>query len=294
MEGFQKRLLVEAVRKNIELKGNVSWRVELLEKAPPILWFGDTRDSLPKIITIGANPSREEFLEQNKKEAQECIKNSKNLKYLKKSRFRTLTQSESLSNIISNESLQEEIIESFNTYFSEKSNPYTNWFGKPNGFNVEAFLNGLNASYYPNSNQYLYNAIHVDLFPFSTISDYKEISELADKDLFDNRWSQNFLENLLRAFNPSIKLIVVFGRTNFNKLKNLFPNSIKTKNGRKYFPKYAKGKLIPCTYWIGTFNSYNLVGLSINLGNPRGFTTKDLNNLGAYILTQIKLQNTID
>ncbi len=286
MMQFQKILLIEAVKKNIDLNNNLNWKHELLEKAPPVLWFGDTRTNLPKIITIGANPSREEFLNHHKKNAQKMINNreQKLLQYLKKPRFRTLSQTESLFDILINVNLQEEIIESYNSYFS--NNPYINWFGKPNGFKLEAFLNGLNASYYPDKIQYGFNAIHIDLFPFPTISDYKEISGLAEKDLFNNEWSQNFLRNLMTTFIPSPKLIVVFGKTNFIKLKKLFPDSISTQKGRTHYHQNAKGEQISCTYWIGTFDSYKLVGLSVNLGNPRNFTTKDLNNLGTHILKE--------
>ncbi|RDW20089.1 hypothetical protein CWR48_05030 [Oceanobacillus arenosus] len=62
-------LLVKAAEKQIELENKPAWKNELIPKAPPVLWFGDTEIDKPKIITIGANPSREEFLNHHKKDA---------------------------------------------------------------------------------------------------------------------------------------------------------------------------------------------------------------------------------
>ncbi|MEM5007400.1 hypothetical protein ABEP42_13905 [Priestia megaterium] len=284
-----RELLMKSVSKYIELKEKPGWNIELIEKAPPILWFGDANTKLPRIITIGANPSREEFLAHHKKHVRELICDSKqsNIKYLSQPRFKTLTEKETIHDVIYNENLQDEIIQSYNNYFSDKGNPYTNWFGKSGGFKVEAFLNGLNASYYLNNSHNKFTAIHMDLFPFATISDFKEICHLTEKDLFENGWAQNFLANLIELIAPDPAYILVFGRTNYNYFKSFFSEYIKVQKGKKRYHQSSNGKKVTSTYWLGTYHSHKLIGLSVNLGNPRSFTTRDLNSFGKEILKEL-------
>ncbi|RKQ32305.1 hypothetical protein [Oceanobacillus halophilus] len=284
MNNLANNLLVEAVNKQLELQLLPGWRDELLLKAPPILWFGDCNTNKAKIITIGANPSREEFLDLHKAEAKLLKENE--LRYLKKPRFRALEDNEALQDIITSTHLQNEVINSFNGYFSRNGNPYTNWFGKAGGFKVEAFLNGFGASFYT-SNNYEYTGIHLDLFPFATISDFKEIRIQAEKDLFINNWAQNFLFNLLQIVSPEPTVIISFGRTNFNYLRDIFRENILIQHSKKRIHLNKAGDRKSSTYWIGKFNQHTLIGLSVNLGNPRNFTIKNLQQYGKDLKNEI-------
>ena len=58
-------LLQKAINKQNELLLLKGWKDELLSLAPPVLWFGNSNNNKAKIITIGANPSRSEFLNGN-------------------------------------------------------------------------------------------------------------------------------------------------------------------------------------------------------------------------------------
>jgi hypothetical protein len=264
-------LLQKAIKKQNELSLLNGWKDELLSLAPPVLWFGNNNTNKPKIITIGANPSRSEFLNGNNSTLRGI--SADNVPYLSKSqqRFYTFDKNELTSDL----SLQKlhEIINSYNNYFT--NHPYRSWFGKVNGGKVEALVNSFGASFYNDGNK---QVLHLDLFPFATLSDFNKIKHLAEDDLFCNSWAQEFLLNLISNIEPEI--IIVFGITNYNIFNRLFKNNLK---------QLANGKFINHTennhtnYLISNFNNIKLVGLSINLGNPRGFNREDLLNLGKKI-----------
>ncbi len=58
-------LLIEATKKLLRLRQKVGWAKELPHRCPPILWFGNARSPKPKVLTIGANPSRWEYLDDS-------------------------------------------------------------------------------------------------------------------------------------------------------------------------------------------------------------------------------------
>ncbi len=151
-------LLHQAISKQQELHNDPRWNVELLPFAPPVLWFGDLKSNLPKTVTIGANPSRKEFL----KNAEANPNNYQNYFVGKLPRFHVFENPIYELNIIGDEILNE-IINSYNNYFA--NSPYRTWFGKPNGGKVEALMNGLNGSFF-NDNM-TNRGIHIDLFPFT-------------------------------------------------------------------------------------------------------------------------------
>lgn len=115
-------LLIKATEMQILLSQDPLWQKELLDKAPPILWFGNTETEKPKILTLSANPSRSEYLEGYPQ---------KGITYLhkpSKNRFVDLYHNnKSLNDILNDLNLQNDIIEGYNGYFVK--NPY-NWFTK--------------------------------------------------------------------------------------------------------------------------------------------------------------------
>lgn len=264
-------LLQKAIKKQNELSLLNGWKDELLSLAPPVLWFGNNNTNKPKIITIGANPSRSEFLNGNNTTLR--YTSADKLPYLSKSqqRFYTFDKNE-INSQLSIQKLHE-IISSYDNYFTNK--PYRSWFGKENGGKVEALVNSFGASFYHHGNK---QAIHLDLFPFATHSDFNKIKHLAEDDLFSNSWAQEFLLNLINNIEPEI--IIVFGIANYNIFNKLFKNNLKQlANGN--FTNNAENN--HTNYFISNFNNIRIVGLSINLGNPRGFNREDLLNLGKKI-----------
>lgn len=263
-----RELLYQAILKQQELHHEQAWADELLPYAPPVLWFGDVESPLPKIVTIGANPSRREFLPNTDANPQ----NRNNYLVNHAQRFYVLDLPLlALNNIPEN--LLDEIINSYNNYFA--SNPYATWFGAQGGGKVEAFINGLEASLYNNDKNY--RGIHIDLFPFATVSDFGSIHDLCNQDLFQTGWARQFLEHLVLNINP--QKLIVFGISNYKWLLNLLDvEDVEP----EVFEVSGKSCNIFFNYLNNPFN-YQLIGLSVNLGNPHGWSRNDLIQLGEFV-----------
>ncbi len=286
------RLLLNcAVEKQIELREQKEWELELPERCPPILWFGNAETEKP-IVTVGANPSRAEYISDFKKEALKKAHNHDPLTYLESpnNRFRLLnkTETENLADILENEQLQDEIIDGYNSYFclrhQNKYTAYTKWFGnnKDNSYKVEGFLRGFGASYYPSNNLDYIQAIHIDLFPFATLSDFKDLLKnkniKVEKNLFGDEWAANLIQSLITMLQPS--LLIIFGRTNFNYFSQHIDESISQAQWQDY----------GCaSYCMGNAAKVKLpfIGLSTNLGNPRGFSAESLNQYSQHIRQEV-------
>ena len=272
-------ILIEATNKLITLSLKKDWGNELLLKVPPVMWFGDSKCEKEKILTIGANPSRWEFLNQS--EMKSCIKPYQSTcyenKYLSKQRFYHLTKKETFNTILNDEVLRNKIINSYDKYFSE--NPYK-WFGssKSDSYNVEGVLRGLDASYFNIESKY--RACHIDIFPFATISDFNKIQNITERDILANNWAKNLVDKILVYFEP--KLILIFGRTNFNYFSEYF--NINKLDELKFQANGGKGE---CFVWQTQYNNYKVFGVSANLGNPKGFDALGLKELGIYLKTSL-------
>ncbi len=140
-------ILISTTKKLILLDSIEDWNNELLSKAPPVLWFGNSKSSKEKIVTFGANPSRWEFLRRGC--PQPFKKQCYETKYLANSRFKHLNPSHSYEDIISDKDLRDAIIMSYDNYF-QNGNQYKEWFGDNTiePYRVEGVLRGMNASYY--------------------------------------------------------------------------------------------------------------------------------------------------
>lgn len=278
------QVLIESSRKLIESKSYDELKNELLYKAPPVLWFGNLDSNKSKILTIGANPSREEFLSMNSKVAKDVITAGKSPSYLKgdSKRLYHLNALKELENIKNNASLRDELIQSYNDYFKNTGTVYSKWFGKKTGenelsYNVEGFLNSLDSSYY--TSEHKFSAIHVDLLPFATISDFTALKPTLDKYYFNNGWAQSILRSLIELINPV--RIIVFGKTNTEYFINNF--GLKYNQLSKF--KYEKENEKKCSSKVYEINFKNIptIGLSVNLGNPRRFDKKSLIELGKFV-----------
>ncbi|WP_319421108.1 hypothetical protein [Pleurocapsa sp. FMAR1] len=280
-------LLIHAVKKQIKLREQDEWKKELPERCPPILWFGNAETKKPIILTVAANPSRKEYLNETPESALKKVKNNEPLNYREtpNNRFRVLNQTEELADILNDQQLQDEIINGYNFYFypqDERYTAYTKWFGmnKPDSYNVEGFLRGFGASYYPNNNL-SYQAVHIDLFPFATLSNFKcllENENINEEDLFGNNWAANFIQSLITMLQPSS--LILFGRTNFNYFSQYIDSSI----SQTIWQGYGCA-----SYCIGGAIKVELpfIGLSTNLGNPKCFTAASLNQYGQHIQQEV-------
>ncbi|MBL6991565.1 MAG: hypothetical protein ISR65_17400 [Bacteriovoracaceae bacterium] len=214
LETIDKSKLVEAllcsVEKCIQLRNSLKWEREVRSDTPPVLWFGNLNSGKEVVLTLGANPSINEY-QRNKSSGQLMMDGYE--------RLRTLKGSESYEQVLNDKKLQDEILDGYNDYF--KNNPYKAWFGDTE--KVEGVLRGADASYYMNSNK-RFQGVHIDFFPFATKSNYKDIKSIIEKDLFENgNWSRLLLVDLIKAIKP--KFLILIGDTNRTDFaKYFFPN----------------------------------------------------------------------
>lgn len=248
------------------------WASELLAKAPPVLWFGNSKSEKPKVLTLGANPSRWEFLDESKM-VRPATKSMYEKTYLAQQRFLHLADNQQYGDILTDPELRNEILHSYDCYFNK--NPY-HWFGmnKANSYNAEGLLRGLDASYFEQDTKY--RACHIDLFPFATISNFNEIQEIAERDILSDSGIKNLVGNLVDLFKPEV--IVVFGKSNFAHFRKYF--DIRDAVLYHWESTGYKGK---CSYWICKYHSYKVIGLSVNLGNPIGFDAQGIKDLGEFL-----------
>lgn len=269
-------MLLDASRKLLKLHDDPTWSMELPKRCPPVLWFGNAVSPKPKVLTIGANPSRREFLTDTSTQAREKVQSKCDqslLSYLEppNNRFRILSDSESLEDIIESKHVQQQVIASYNEYFAR--NPFTEWFGhdRDSSYKVEGFLRGFGASYFER-NTYPRQAIHIDLFPFTTISDFGYIRAMTEDAIFSGGWAQNLLLRLIEYLAPEV--LILFGRTNCRYFGIYIDRSVSLarwqslQQGSKYFLCSSESLKVP------------IVGLSTNLGNPKGFYAPELHEYG--------------
>jgi hypothetical protein len=268
-------ILIEAAIKNIYLSKIPDWENELLAKAPPVLWFGNSKSDKDKIVTIWANPSRWEFLDQKEMKpiSEPYLKTHYERYYLKKTRFYHIPSSQNYEHILSVRELRELIVESFDNYFINE--PYK-WFGKKkhDSYNAEGLLRGFGASYFEIDT--LLRACHIDFFPFATISDFTKIKAITFRDVFANNWASSIVNQILHYLKP--KYILIFGKTNFEYFAEYFGGILIGKSN--WVSRTGKGK---CNIWLANYNNIEVIGLSVNLGNPKGFDASGLQELGRHL-----------
>jgi hypothetical protein len=277
-------LLIDATKKLLSLRQQDAWAKELPRRCPPILWFGDARSPKRKVLTIGANPSRWEYLDDSCRRGLDRFKESGDealLCYLDKPRFRVLRAStESLTGVLADRKLRDEVVQGYNNYFL--ANPYQKWFGKEDGYNVEGFLRGLGASFYAAA-KIPFQAIHIDLLPFATLTDFTSLEKRAVDELLNSGWARQALASLVRIFRPLV--VIVFGATNAERLAEHIDASV----SRLAWTRYPGAR-----YKIGEAEGLGakIIGLSVNLGNPRPFNSAGLRRFGSHVGRLVGLHNS--
>ncbi len=182
-----------------------------------------------------------------------------------------------MADILTSESLQGEIIASYNAYFKNK--PY-DWFGRncDNAYKVEGFLRGFGASYY-DGNAFQLRAIHIDLFPFATCDDFGQIKRIADAALFADQSAQQLVGRLIEALSPV--MLILFGRTNCGYFAKYIDPSLSKMDWKSFSPGQ---------YFMDHSKRFDLpvVGLSTNLGNPKGFNATTLKKFGEHVQNAVQ------
>jgi hypothetical protein len=254
-----KRIIIEeSIRKLELLKKSEELKIsEEFKDVPPVCWFGNIDAKKPTVVVISANPSKPEEPRSNPRIP--CAKQWPDIKSI------------------------DNLIRDYNNYFQHE-NCATRWFGEdpcnvrtPNSQGrIEDFLNGLDASFYENKT---YNAIHIDLLPFSTKTSFVNISDKIMQIDGMPEWINEHIHKLINLIKP--KLIIINGTTNFgyfNLCVNMGaqPYSFININGTKVW-KSSSSCRIP------------IIGISMNMGSRCLKTHKYLNNLGSEVSKLISI-----
>lgn len=164
---------------------------ELIMNASPIMWYG--RPGIDQWLTIGTNPSRGEFFHRNGKVRTGAMK-----KWFWRDAMTLLEYREDMAALNTT-------LDYASTYF-ESGRATTGWFGKPDGAKLEAFLNGMNRSFYSSPA----SAIHVDFFKYAT---HQQMGRLKEgRNWMEHPTSLELLERTIAYLQP--KRLIVLGRDN--------------------------------------------------------------------------------
>ena len=153
----------------------------------PILYFGDLEGyvkSKLKVITVGKNPSLNEFRLQKQDD-------------------------DSIVRFAKWDAKRQNLTETLNQYFKANAHPFTKWFSS-----FEPILNGLNASYYDGAKDNI--ALHTDICsPLATNPTWSKLSGEKRSLLFQEGFA--IWKQLIEELQPDVLLVSVprelFNRT---------------------------------------------------------------------------------
>lgn len=174
-----KKLVIDIIASFNQIRQN---QKVITNPSIPITYFGDYvqyQKSYPKVITVGLNPSHNEFPQ--------------------KSRFQRFKKAEKL-NISSelNENRITTYLNSLNNYFKDSPNK---WFDTYN-----PILDGMNTSFYPNTDGN--NALHTDLCsPFATDIRWGKLKNSAQYTF--SREGRKFWHRLIEILEPDMILFSI-------------------------------------------------------------------------------------
>ena len=184
--------MLQSVKQAIAQLANIKSVDSRFDFPCPVCWFGNLDTKKPLILTMGINPSDEEF---------------------ENGQFR---------GFIGNYANPQDCLDAYNMYFdSANANPYKKWFGQAESF-INAAISRLynrNASFYTSKlSAGDYQLLHVDLFPFATKPTWSRI-----KNSFNLSLSQLFslygedllceiIDYLQTKAGRRIDKVIVFGK----------------------------------------------------------------------------------
>lgn len=268
-QGELHALLAETINKHDALLQSPDWTPELIPRSVPVLWFGDASTARRRIMTLGANPSRSEFLK------------GRHGQLLEGDAARFFVRDDGP---VAGQNLDlDAIAESFDRYFEKR--PYRSWFGKQDGGKVEALMNGMGASFYSKESEYA--GLHIDLFPFATHKDFGHVAGLAQRDLFADKWAHGVLTRLINILSPSA--LVITGRGNFNHVIDHFGDLVGWSGSGAFTTSTGmttevhRGEIVGLTIPVAA--------ISVNLGNPVGWSRMDIVELGGHVAQTLGLKD---
>lgn len=162
----------------------------------PVISFGDFTSA--KVLTIGINPSSNEFLTSGRNRALIPSNRGKRLEDFESLKIRTYEDID--------ESKAIKIWQGCRDYFSKSKNPYLSWFG-----HFEQVFTQIGASYLDGS------AAHVDLVQWATTPAWSSLTERAQRELLEGdidffRWQNR---------QPNVVARLINGSTVINQAKKL-------------------------------------------------------------------------
>lgn len=249
------RIISEAVEELKRLR--TIWKEEFRD-VPPVLWFGDIESSKPKVLVISANPNR-----PDQPESKPRIPYSNDWK----KGGRDIAKLE----------------EDYNRYFF--NNPSTKWFGKNNvqegQGRIEDFLNGMDASFYGTKK---YQAIHIDLIPFSTTTTFTQIDNqiMAINGLPE--WVDKHVKKLVALIDP--KVIIINGNSNFD-FFNLCVNIGAQPYKAIVLPLDKGMEEAMVTIWESS-NTPKIIATSLNMGSYCMHSWQAITHLGEQVYKHLK------
>lgn len=249
------RIISEVVEELKRLR--TIWKEEFRD-VPPVLWFGDIESSKPKVLVISANPNR-----PDQPESKPRIPYSNDWK----KGGRDIAKLE----------------EDYNRYFF--NNPSTKWFGKNNvqegQGRIEDFLNGMDASFYGTKK---YQAIHIDLIPFSTTTTFTQIDNqiMAINGLPE--WVDKHVKKLVALIDP--KVIIINGNSNFD-FFNLCVNIGAQPYKAIVLPLDKGMEEAMVTIWESS-NTPKIIATSLNMGSYCMHSWQAITHLGEQVYKHLK------
>jgi hypothetical protein len=203
----------------------------------PVLSFGNAQSATT--ATLGLNPSRREFLDDN---GAELTGSSRRLATLQSLGLEDVSRA--------SEGAIRQVVEDCSAYFQR--NPYRRWFDQ-----LESVLRAVGASYYGRS------ACHLDLVQWATDPTWRRLPRSAREQLLEADGA--FLLQQLR--NEHIRLLLVNGMTPVRQLERLASLTL-----------VEQHRLSACSYqptrlFVGNvFDRILVVGWSTNLQSSFGVT----------------------
>jgi hypothetical protein len=249
------RIITDAVEELKRLQK--AWKEEFRD-VPPVLWFGDIESTKPKVLVISANPSRPDQPAGNPRIPSSIGWNINKVDISK-------------------------LEDDYNRYFF--NNPATQWFGKNNvqegQGRIEDFLNGMDASFYGTKK---YQAIHIDLIPFSTTTTFTQIDNqiMAIDGLPE--WVDKHVKELIALIDP--KVIIINGNSNFD-FFNLCVN-LGAQPYKAIVLPLNKGKEdATVTIWESS-STPKIIATSLNMGSYCMHSWQTIMHLGEQVYKHLK------
>lgn len=242
--------MLQSVKQAIAQLANIKPVDKRFDFPCPVCWFGNINTDKPIILTMGINPSDEEF--------ENC-------------QFR---------GFIGNYANPQDCIDAYNMYFDgENANPYKKWFGQAESF-INAAISRLynrNASFYTSKlSAGDYQLLHVDLFPFATKPTWSRIKNSFNLSQLFSLYGKDLLCEIIDYLQTKagrrIDKVIVFGKDIAEVLINgnyvqviedlgLFPSGCNS-------PRYIKKGILQLYSKTGNKNSSIPIAISsISIGH---------------------------